>query len=801
MKRREFVSRAGISCVGFALASGGFQKVCAAPQPASQLLSDPTLQPKFVNLVPDALSPAFIYKPNAMGAYAVDVGTSIQWTGLMLNGVKAMTPVWGYGDHTDQVFTWPGRTFQIKNRISGGGFATRVTWGNKLNGITQHMMPVDTSIHWAYAGTPYTIAGNGVPIVPHLHGGHTDYQYDGNAEYWFTPNQAISGPGWMNAPGGAFNNNYVYDNNVPAGTIWYHDHALGITHLNVYAGLAGFYIIRDMRDTGKSNNVLGLPAWPYEKAYAIQDRMFLETGELFLPAFPGDPAYADFIDPINNPDIIPPVPSPTILTEFFGDHMVVNGLIWPKENVEPRNYRMRLLNGCDSRTLAVRFMVASSPTATDLNGATGPLQFQVIGADQGLAFKPTTTNTLLVEPGARYDIIFDFKGHRGQRIIMQNIGGDMPFMGMLDSLNWPKMYGETDRIMAFDVADKPNVVTKAWYTTSSYLPVIFPPERRRKVGLFEGRDNFGRIWPHQGTAEPATDMNGSPINYPNDPMFSDMGLVGQINGSCSWHYPTTENPKLGATEHWEIWNSTADAHPIHLHLVHFDVVERRQLIWDSAANGDHVLLAADGVTPVPPNNDGAYLVPKMVVMHDGSMGKGYEFARIDLARGPVFKVDPSNYIENAPRDEVICLPSVITTIQAYFDKYGDYLWHCHILSHEEHEMMRRLWVGDMPAMIMKPAAGKAAPSEFSLAQNYPNPFNPSTTISFQLPANEKVELKIFNNIGQEVRTLANARFDAGVHHVVWDGKSNGGQAVASGMYIYKIKAGNFAMTRKMSLLR
>ena len=121
--------------------------------------------------------------------------------------------------------------------------------------------------------------------------------------------------------------------------------------------MAGFYFVRDAFDTGLAGNPLGLPAWPYEKAYAIQDRMFLDTGELFFPAYPGDPYYADFITgegAVLPPDLFPNG-GPTGLAEFFGDHMVVNGVIWPKEDVEPRNYRLHLLNGTDSRFMAIRF--------------------------------------------------------------------------------------------------------------------------------------------------------------------------------------------------------------------------------------------------------------------------------------------------------------------------------------------------------------------------------------------------------------------------------------------------------------
>jgi spore coat protein A, manganese oxidase len=139
---------------------------------------------------------------------------------------------------------------------------------------------VDTSFHWAYSlpgYEKYSIEENGTPIVPHLHGGHNNAPYDGNPEYFFSPGFEVRGPDWEREV-------YVY-----------HDHALGITRLSVYAGMAGFYISRDHQDTGTVDNPLGLPAFPYEVPLVIQDRMFKENGELFYPAFQGDPYYEDFI--------------------------------------------------------------------------------------------------------------------------------------------------------------------------------------------------------------------------------------------------------------------------------------------------------------------------------------------------------------------------------------------------------------------------------------------------------------------------------------------------------------------------
>jgi FtsP/CotA-like multicopper oxidase with cupredoxin domain len=658
------------------------------------------MQPKFSVYAPNALDPGFIYD-TSKGKIKVAVGQTVQQTGLV--APDGMTPVpttvWGYGD--DKMYSWPGRTFVVQKDVP-----LEVKWENRLKNVPYLITGkdntslgfgdytgrpvVDTNLHWAYSlhgYEGYTIEKDGVPIVAHLHGGHTDYQFDGNPEFFFSPGYTIRGPQWVDKK-------YVYDNSqVAAGTLWYHDHALGITRLNVYAGMAGFYIVRDNEDTGKPGNPLGLPAYPYELAYAIQDRMFKENGELFYPAFPGDPSYEGFIteEGATLPDTLFPGGGPTALAEFFGDHIVVNGKIWPKEDVEPRNYRLRLLNGTDSRFLAIQFFEVPAG-AEDFTNATGPVSFTVIGSDQGLASSPTTKDTLLIEPGSRYDVIFDFKDVApGSRVIMKNIGGDEPFGGDIPG---PQVFGETDRIMAFDVvvplSDVPDVTPMTGYEA----PIVGGSvDRVRKVALFEGKDEFGRLQPLVGTAEPATDYQGNPINWPDTPAYVDAGLVGQMEGAMAWHSPTTENPALGTTEEWEVWNVTPDAHPIHLHLVHFEILEelgRQEINWDSNVDEDGFIPEDES-----PADDGIYLVPQPVVQHNGEVGSGF---RIVHPSDPDDAYDaeipkPAEYVENAPKDVVTALPGQITRIKATFDKPGRYVWHCHILSHEDHEMMRVLHVG------------------------------------------------------------------------------------------------------------
>jgi len=658
MNRRDFLrlmAAAGVGLTAPTWKTKGRSLVLAAPAAAG--LSNPASQPKFQVEAPNALAPGFKFAPSrGESFYRVGISKKADhYTGLVNTTGSVPTPVWGYGQGGEP--TWPGKTFEVQKDLP-----IKVQWENNLFGET-HLLPVDTHLHWAYSlhgFESYTIEENGVPVVTHLHGGHTLALYDGNPEQFFSPGYKIRGPHWR----GKTN---IYQNDQAAGNLWYHDHALGITRLNVYAGLAGFYFIRDEFDTGKPDNPLGLPAYPYELAYAIQDRMFYADGRLFYPAFPGDPFYDDFItgEGATLPPDLFPGGGPTALAEFFGDHMVVNGKIWPRADVEPRHYRMRLLNGTDSRFMVLRFRVAADSNATDLSGASAPVPFYVIGSDQGLASSATQVSQLVFEPGSRYDIVFDFSQVPPEsRVIMENIGGDEPFGGDIPG---PQIFGETDRVMAFDVV-KP---------LDNEVPDIFDPaaidqyggnpasvDRVRRLALFEGTDEFGRLQPLLGTAEPATDHAGKPILWPDTHPYIDAGLVGQMEGAIGWHSPTTENPSLDATEVWELYNATGDAHPIHLHLVNFEVLDRKEFTAD--------------------------VVPQPLVQHNETLGQGFRLENISVGDA----VNPgAGYTENAPKDMVTALPGQVTRIKATFDRPGRYVWHCHILSHEDHEMMRVLHVG------------------------------------------------------------------------------------------------------------
>jgi FtsP/CotA-like multicopper oxidase with cupredoxin domain len=270
---------------------------------------------------------------------------------------------------------------------------------------------------------------------------------------------------------------------------------------------------------------------------------------------------------------------------------------------------------------------------------------------------------LLSEPGSRYDIVFDFSQvPMNSRIIMENLGGDAPFGGDFGNALPPEDFfpdRQTDRIMAFDV-----VLPLSKKPTDAFDPGAIaqyggnsdPVDRVRRVALFEGMDEFGRLQPLLGVAEPTVDAAGD-----------------TVNGAIAWHSPTTENPALGATEIWEIYNATGDAHPVHLHLVNFQV-----------GTGD---VATYGATRQEFTAD---VIEQPILQHNGEYGTGFRLENIALGAAVA---TPAGYVENTPKDMVTALPGQVTRIKATFDKPGRYVWHCHILSHEDHEMMRVLHVG------------------------------------------------------------------------------------------------------------
>jgi spore coat protein A len=464
------------------------------------------------------------------------------------------TKVWGYNG------TYPGPTIEAEKDTT-----VRVKWINNLP--DRHLLPVDHTLH----GTMDT---PDVRTVVHLHGANVADHSDGYPEAWFTRDYEFVGPKFSREV-------YEYTNHQPGATLWYHDHAIGITRLNVYAGLAGFYLIRD-----RLEERLKLPKGNYEIPILIQDKAFNEDGSLFYPD--------NSTPPVDNP--IPSTPS-----FFFGNTIAVNGKLWPYLDVEPRKYRFRLLNGSNLR-------------AYELSLSNGE-KFHQIGTDLGLLHHSIEIDSFVLEPAERIDLIIDFSKYKGQEIILVNGAGGTP-----------PPDDNTGVIMKFRVVlplkspDKSEIP----HELLPYHPADPSTARKqRTLHLDQSRDSYGRV-----------------MHLLNDRMWSD---------------PVTEKVEEDSVEIWHLVNHFAFPHPIHVHLVHFQILGRKPFTEEDF------------------DEDGNY--------------------KYD----PESLIPPADY-ENGLKDVVRTTPGEVTTIVMQFkDHIGDYVWHCHILEHEDHDMMRPLKV--LPATL------------------------------------------------------------------------------------------------------
>ena len=509
------------------------------------------------------------------------------------------TTVWGFGAiNTPASFHYPSYTVEalVNRRV-------RVKWINGLTNPDGTFIPhlfsayVDQTLHWANppqqcadgttrpdcegtSGAPYL---GPVPMVVHLHGSHVDPESDGFPEAWYLP-AANNLPAGYATQGSDFSQIagvpveagaavFQYRNDQRATTLWFHDHSLGITRLNIYAGPAGFYFLRG----GPTDLPAGvLPGGAYETAMVIQERSFLDDGSL------------NFASPNGDGD---------------GDTMVVNGKTWPYLDVEPRRYRFRLLNASNNNS--IELALATDNTPGDLNDSNfTPVadRLWVIGADGGFLPAPANVQQLPLHIAERADVIIDFTGLApGTIIYLINNQGDP---------------GTTEQVMRFvvgspgpaDTSTPPDQLTLPPFTPLTPADATFT----RQVSLNEGVGGPGKLL---GTVNPGPPAVGIPLR---------------------WEDAITENPQLNAIEIWEIFNFEGGDHPIHIHMVQFQILDRTPI-------GD----AIGGGTTVPP----------------------FPW-------------------ETGTKDTVFIDGNTVTRVIARFDIAGRFVWHCHILDHEDDEMMR-----------------------------------------------------------------------------------------------------------------
>jgi len=691
-------------------------------------------------------------------------GTVDTFTGLP---VQNQTSVWGY-QIGDTCHPKPDHSYIGPVVVAARGTATQMTFINQLgntwdSNVLAYTQNTDVTMHWAdplnaeenlcsqqlstmvYGGFPAGECVNNysgpIAAAVHLHGGEIPPNLDGGPDSWFTGNGAHRGHGFYTRevnslpeampdadfPAGALVKNradsryyrsegnswtvdapidratYVYPNTQEAANIWFHDHVLGFTRLNVYAGIAGAYVITDPTHTnpklGPVTNLVPI---------VIQDRMFDTNGELYLSGPGGN----------TTPE------HPFWVAEFIGDVAVVNGSVWPKMKVEPKRYRFLFLNG--SNSVGYNLQVATPGTIDPVSGgfiygAKGP-DMWVIGTDGGYLDTPAAAfdpghnpqdgevtgivgDKLVLLPGERYEVIIDFTNYAGQILEMQN-----------DAWN-PYPFGDAPpitQIMQFEVKSKAKSAGIAFDPASGesprvggqivdLAPLAANPTVYRQLTLNEIESTISGA-PLEALLN-NTKWDGHQI-IENDPPPHTIQTRDDFSLSGDYRVPTyySEMPDEGSMEVWDIINITADAHPIHLHLVQFQVLER--IPFDETAYNDEYAASFPGSNYRPgygPPMD--YNIPNSV----GAVGGNPDPLQFPIAESARGGPRGPEAHEIGWKDTVVTYPGEVTKIAVRFaptdipnteddmailgypfnpdDGHG-YVWHCHILDHEDNEMMR-----------------------------------------------------------------------------------------------------------------
>ncbi|TFI55016.1 hypothetical protein BLD44_006605 [Mastigocladus laminosus UU774] len=496
-------------------------------------------------------------------------------------------PTWGYGGAD-----YLGPTIEVTR-----GVPLRLTVKNELG---PHPLPIDTRLHGVLESDKTSPR-----ISLHLHGSNTEPQSDGYPTDTFTPGQSYV---------------YNFNNNQEAATLWYHDHALGITGQNVMAGLAGFYLIRDIDDPAGGNGPLGLPSGPpYEIPLVLQDRIFNPDGSIYHPEL--------------------------WEVEFLGDVATVNGKAWPNLNVDRTLYRFRIINGSSSRTYNLK-LSSNQPIIQ-------------IGTDGGLLNAPVPLSRLLLSSGERADVLIDFsKNLPGDKIVLENEAIAPYPEGRVNMVLGNFLLPEIMQFTVNTVAPAPKVIPQ---TLRLHKPLIKPiattPVQQRFLTLVE-------------------------IPSPTGPLVV---LLNYVYWDEAEKYPEMlmERPKVDTVEQWNIINLQPVAHPMHLHLVFFQILNRQKI---NTTQYTKAYFATGPRTVLTHHAPGGPTVPANYPPPDPT----------PFAIGPARPPAPN---EAGWKDTVLVNPGEVTRLIVPFGAQaaenlpfgnsftGRYVWHCHMLEHEDNEMM------------------------------------------------------------------------------------------------------------------
>jgi FtsP/CotA-like multicopper oxidase with cupredoxin domain len=652
--------------------------------------------------------------------------------------------------------------------------------------IDRTFMGVKATIDHALAGPVGSVPPDGVnrygspqqpdnSWVTHLHGGEIPPSTDGFAMKWF--GNAITAKAYDGVGGNylmpPFENPsrlalkrpqgnsdvYAYPIVQEEATIWFHDHSIGKTHHNVIAGPAGFFPVKDpskhapvvaalnfvgdgvvklppaseytwLDPVTEPRNALGIPL--FDLFLAVQDRAFNEDGSINfsnglgqtpLPPPPGlgvvgqTPVTAG-VNPLVHPVWVP---------EYFGDHSLVNGVLWPKKTVAPGWYRMRIVNGSDSRcyTSGLLAQVSTLKAPAPNQNLVGNQDFFVIANDQGYLKNPVRVQGFTMCPGERYEILVNFAGLTGSDVyLVNNAPAPFPagFPPFADPVLGPSPWPDLNVIMSFNVRAAAGAGVASCTAAAPLDSVTNPcmPLDPTKVT----DSTFVEIRGATGIVRQV---------YLNEKVdgVTLMPLGMQLNG-VPFEYKVTETPNFGTTEIWKFVNLTVDSHPMHPHLVKHQVVGRQNLnvgLFKTELCGDiacqpgpapgnemQVIPNVDGVnalgaafvtgalTPPAPYETGwkdvVQVPPNMVttIIADWSPrwnGAGLGTVANTLgnpnAPGSVGNpVNPLAPLGTCPTANCNGTTSSLLTTGWVYEAVtaGPYVWHCHINSHEDSEMMR-----------------------------------------------------------------------------------------------------------------